>query len=128
MINLKTHLCLAAIITTTQNSPPIEGLSPALTRYSTIRHSILAPKIITDTQSTTLQFSKEVAGTRIDDNKMLVSFDVVFLLTAIPSDKESDYIEGRKVAVTSFHNTLKSIDPNISFTMEHDSDGMVSFL
>ena len=85
MINLKTHLCLAAIITTTQNSPPKKTFkvnAPALTRHSTIRHSILAPKIITDTQSTTTCSSpKKLLIPELMTKKMLV-------FTAMPGEKQ----------------------------------------
>ena len=40
-----------------------------------------------------LQFSKEISDIKIDENKVLVSFDVVSLFTAIPVDKASDYIK-----------------------------------
>ena len=33
-----------------------------------------------------------------------------------------------KNAVTSFHNTLNSIDPHIKFTIEHEKDGQIAFL
>ena len=40
-----------------------------------------------------LQFSKEITDIKIDENEVLVSFDVVSLFTAIPVDKACDYIK-----------------------------------
>lgn len=40
-----------------------------------------------------LQFSKEISDIKIDENEVLVSFDVVSLFTAIPVDKACDYIK-----------------------------------
>ena len=40
-----------------------------------------------------LQFSKELSDIKIDDNEVLVSFDVVSLFTAIPVDKACEYIK-----------------------------------
>ena len=33
-----------------------------------------------------------------------------------------------KSAVLSFHDTLNSIDPNISFTIEHEQNEQIAFL
>ena len=40
-----------------------------------------------------LQFSKKLSDIEIDDNEVLVSFNIVSLFTAIPGDKACDYIE-----------------------------------
>ncbi|KAL9982212.1 hypothetical protein ACROYT_G011025 [Oculina patagonica] len=42
-----------------------------------------------------LQFSKEVSDIKIDENEVLVSFDVVSLFTAIPVDKACIYIKNK---------------------------------
>ena len=34
----------------------------------------------------------------------------------------------KKDAVSSFHNSLNSMDPHISFTIEHESNNQLSFL
>ena len=34
----------------------------------------------------------------------------------------------KKTAISTFHNTLNNIDPNISFTIELDQDNQISFL
>ena len=34
----------------------------------------------------------------------------------------------KKTAISTFHNTLKNIDPNISFTMELEQNNQISFL
>ena len=34
----------------------------------------------------------------------------------------------KKSAVLSFHDTLNSIDPNISFTVAHEQNGQIAFL
>ena len=34
----------------------------------------------------------------------------------------------KKDAVSTFHDELNSIDPHISFTIEHETDGQIAFL
>jgi ribosomal protein L17 len=34
----------------------------------------------------------------------------------------------KKTAISTFHNTLNNIDPNISFTIEFEQDNQISFL
>ena len=34
----------------------------------------------------------------------------------------------KKDAVSTFHDKLNSIDPHISFTIEHETDGQIAFL
>ena len=34
----------------------------------------------------------------------------------------------KKDVVSSFHDELNSIDPHISFTIEHENDGHIAFL
>ena len=43
--------------------------------------------------SNSLQFSNKVSDIRINDDEVLVSFDVVSLFTAIPVNKACDYIK-----------------------------------
>jgi len=53
--------------------------------------------------------------------------------TPIPSRYWKRYVDdsfciSKKEAVSSFHDTLNSIDPHISFTIEHESNCQISFL
>ena len=61
--------------------------------------------------SNSLQFSNEVSDIRINDDEVLVSFDVVSLFTAIPVNKACDYIKKKLEDDTSL---LSRTNLNIS--------------
>ena len=75
--------------------PIVTCIGSALLNTSKFLTNILSPlqnrKGYTVVNS--LQFSKELPDIKIDDNEVVVSFDVVSLFTAIPVDKACEYIK-----------------------------------
>ena len=41
---------------------------------------------------------------------------------------DDSFVIIKKDAVSSFHDTLNSIDPKIAFTIEEENNGLISFL
>ena len=75
--------------------PIVTCIGSALYNTSKFLTDILSPLPIRNGYSVAncLQFSKELSDIKIDDNEVLVSFDVVSLFTAIPVDKACEYIK-----------------------------------
>ena len=75
--------------------PIVTCIGSALYNTSKFLTDILSPLPLGNGYSVAnfLQFSKELSDIKIDDNEVLVSFDVVSLFTAIPVDNACEYIK-----------------------------------
>ena len=75
--------------------PIVTCIGSALYNTSKFLTNILSPLQNRNGYSVanSLQFSKELSDIKIDNNEVLVSFDVVSLFTAIPVDKACEYIK-----------------------------------
>ena len=71
-----------------------------------------------------MQFSKELSDIEIDDNEVLVSFDVVSLFTTIPVDKVCEYIKKkleRDATLSSKRNLdIDDITVLLQFTLSNN--------
>ena len=68
-----------------------------------------------------LQFSKESSDIKIDDNEVLVSFDVVSLFTAIPVDKACEYMKKKLEQDASRTNLdIDGITTLLQFTLSNN--------
>ena len=74
--------------------------------------------------SNSLQFSNEVSDIRINDDEVLVSFDVVSLFTAIPVNKACDYIKKKLEDDTSLPSrtnlNISDIVSLLNFTLSNN--------
>ena len=97
--------------------PIITCMSSPLYNTSKFLTSILAPiqNYNCHSFSNSLQFSKEATDIDIQDDEIMVSFDVVSLFTAIPVDKACNYIRKNLENDLSLHSTTSlDIDDIIS--------------
>ena len=64
---------------------------------------------------------------------MLVKGFLIFVFVSFAPRVWKRYVDDsfviiKKDAVSSFHDTLNSIDPKIAFTIEEENNGLISFL
>ena len=89
--------------------PIVSCIGSALYNTSKFLTDILTPiqNLNGYSVSNSMDFTKQVANQEITEDEVMVSFDVVSLLTAIPVDKACDYIRKKLDEDTTLHSKMK---------------------